>query len=85
MKVNMNDYVKVKLTDEGIKIYNQWARNINESAKKRHSDFSMSENPAIGVDGFYHENLWKIFQIFGSSIFMGCKVPFMDIHFFKEN
>lgn len=75
VKVNMNDRVKVKLTEHGLCIL-----------KRQHDELNKKIESAGGVvrgwelkldrDGYYEDSLWGIMQTFGEHIGMGMKQPF---------
>ena len=83
-KININDYVKVKLTDSGKDIfYHQYDR-VNEQYGK---ELLKPYYPEEDSDGFVEIQLWQLMQIYGPYMFnvIGC-VPFKrnDIYFDDE-
>lgn len=61
MKVNINNVVKVKLTDE--------ARMALENEYKNYSNILKEElKPNIDEDGYFHEQLWRLMKDFGCMI-----------------
>lgn len=65
MKLNINDRVRVRLTEAG----------------RKHLKTLNDKNPyKIRVKGDLYGwsewHLWELMQIFGSEIYMGCDVPF---------
>jgi len=83
MKYNINQYVKVKLTDYGMDIL-----------KKDHDELQMwmpedarrpFEEPKL-KDGWYKTQLWILMNSFGSHLSMGGKLPFeTEIHLEEPN
>jgi hypothetical protein len=72
MKANLNDQVRVKLSDKGRQILrdNHAAMNIPFSLTIREDE-----------NGYYHTQLWCLFQDFGPHIKIGMGQPFMEIEF----
>lgn len=70
LKININDTVRVKLTDNGREILRK-----NHEDLKRYfpsiSDFKIEEK-----DGWYSSQLWELFQDFGPHISIGKMLPF---------
>lgn len=74
MKLNMNDYVLVKLTDIGRRLH-----------KKDHDKFwsnfpemdrSQYRPPVEDSEGRSKWQMWALMQSFGKYMHLGCKVPF---------
>ncbi len=77
MKLNMNDNVKVKLTQRGKEI-------LQERFEKFHKNYPTSftkfELPKEDKRGYSKWQLWRLFSVFGEHISMGLDVPFeLDI------
>ena len=67
---NINDYVCVRLTDEGRKILTQQHRHV----------------PAEDSDGYSKWQLWELMSVFGQHLYNGCIVPFeMTIKIFGNS
>lgn len=64
--VNLNEYIKVKLTDKGKEIY-----------KNHYHDIDDEYVPTLHVDeeGFCKFQLWEFMQIFGEHFYMGGGLP----------
>lgn len=80
MQININDYVKVKLTDRG-----------REILKTQHEDLRkqcpfLSEEPSYKTDedGWSQFQMWDLMVKFGPYIFMGCDLPFETTVEFSE-
>ncbi|PAD85069.1 hypothetical protein CHH57_01800 [Niallia circulans] len=84
-KVNMNEYVKVKLTDYGIKILKEQHETLNEKIKTRGGigigDFKVD----IDEDGYTKFQLWSLMNHFGHTTTITSDIPFeLDIIFVKD-
>ena len=73
---NINNYVKVKLTEKGKYIYYH-----------RFDDISLSPiELEYDDEGYVEFQLWHLMQIFGEHLFNGCDIPFeTTIKFKKED
>lgn len=69
---NLNDYVKVKLTDKGKEIFRKDRERLNHMGVRWH----FNTEPELDVDGYYKTQLWSLMELFGEHICMGCDVPF---------
>lgn len=76
MKINMNDVVKVKLTDKGIAVLKQKHELLNSIIKKQNGKGIGEFKLKIDENGYYSTQLWMLFEDFGSEINAGCEVPF---------
>lgn len=63
--VNLNDHVRVKLTQTGRKI-------LLRQCKKFNLPY------AIDADGHYGAQLYEMMSIFGQEMFVGCQTPFVN-------
>ncbi|MPS73986.1 MAG: hypothetical protein E2590_12700 [Chryseobacterium sp.] len=72
-KFNINNTVKIKLTDLGCKVladeHNQW------SVTEDHRTPEYYKNKC-DEKGYYTIQLWQLMNIFGSSLSMGCNLSF---------
>lgn len=75
MKMNLNDTVKVKLTDEGIKILKERYQYFNRMLAKQSIPIEPFELK-LDAEGYYHAQLWHLLEDFGDKVFLGCEVPF---------
>lgn len=79
MKINLNEKVKVKLTDLGIKILKQDHDKTNELLKQHGG----KGNPFIlrlDEEGYYETQLWHLMSVFGQHLGSGLDSPFdMDL------
>jgi len=66
VEINLNDSVRVKLTERGLKIYKEYFKQF---------PIDCHREPKI-VDSYYETQLHELMQIFGSSLFNGCIMPF---------
>ena len=70
---NVNNMVMVKLTDAGRYIYYHQYDSVNIRAGR------VVIEPAYPKEdefGYYHDQLWGLFQTFGSAMKLGCVPPF---------
>jgi hypothetical protein len=70
VKINLNSYATVTLTQAGADIYNLWDRQWEGYVWWKPKNFV--EGSEVKMP------LWELFQIFGKHIHMGCVVPFQD-------
>lgn len=79
-KFNINDRVKIKLTDLGCKIladdFNKWS-----PIEKRTPDYYKGQ---CDENGFYEMQLWCIMERFGEFIGMAIPSPFENVILLKE-
>jgi hypothetical protein len=69
MKFNVNNLVRVKLTDHGKKILQNDAINLPKEDK----------------DGWSEWQLWGLMSNFGQYLYNGCELPFeINIEFFED-
>ena len=82
---NMNQYVRVKLTDIGREILQARRDELNAiilSTKAQHFDGPLVVEDA---DGWSRWQLWDLMSTFGSRIHMGGRIPFQtDLEFLVE-
>lgn len=70
MKHNLNDTIRVKLTDYGKFIYTAHLERINEYYGKRVIRYT---KPKVDADGYSTFQLWDFANIFGDCLYMGNK------------
>ena len=81
---NINDYVKVKLTEKGKYIYYHRFDDINEENLK--GGYKTIINPIeleYDDEGYTEFQLWHLMEIFGKHLFNGCNIPFETTIKFK--
>jgi hypothetical protein len=68
IEININESIKVKLTDKGFNILNK----IREYQKEKYH-LSDSDLPDLKIDseGYYHTQLWCFMNDFGEYLFHG--------------
>lgn len=73
-KFNINDHVKVKLTDFGKDVfYHQY----DEFNKRFGKEIITPEYPKVDADGFTEIQFWHLMNIFGPCVYNGMReVPF---------
>lgn len=70
MKFNINDNVKVRLTEQGFIVHKKYYTQYLVG-----SSFTYSP-PKVDEEGFSTFQMWELMQIFGPYIYMGDKLPF---------
>lgn len=70
MKFNINNYVKVKLTDFGREIHSDWWNSLDSSWMRPY------RSPTEDAEGYSVWQLWHLMEIFGEHIHLGGKNPF---------
>lgn len=74
-RFNVNELVKVKLTDVGKDIfYHRWD-SLNEMCKEVVIE---PRYPKVDEEGFTEFQLWDLMNIYGPHLRMGCNVPFEE-------
>jgi hypothetical protein len=73
LKFNLNDWVKVKLTDKGKNIYYHQFDAINQTYEKQ---IIKPHYPELTEDGYYKTQLWCLMNLFGEHLYMGFDPPF---------
>lgn len=77
--LNLNDCVKVKLTEEGLKIYKGKMEAMNASLRKGTENApQFSTEPSIDENGYSKFPLWELMYIFGEKLYCGCAIPFEE-------
>jgi len=71
MKFNINEFVKVKLTDHGRQQYIEWYFSLYKG-NPPYSFIPMEEDE----NGYSKWQMWKLMQVFGANISIGCILPF---------
>ena len=71
VKVNLNDYVKFKLTDRGKDIYFHQYDDLNEYLKQKTGQKLFSQQmPEVDNDGYTKMQLWAFIELYGKHIGM---------------
>lgn len=74
MKFNVNNHVKVKLTEVGKKhAKEKYLKLFNYNPPYEYSE------PTEDVDGYSEWQLWELMATFGDILYNGCKIPFETI------
>jgi hypothetical protein len=73
MKVNVNNEVKIRLTDEGRKILMEAHDKRNEEHNGAFGDYAPPREDQFGWSTW---QLWHLMREFGPHMYNGCKVPF---------
>ena len=72
MKINVNDYVKIKLTEAGRSELKKQYREL----EKEYSIVGHIGMPKEDEDGWSKWQLWRVMQVFGSTLHLGMNEPF---------
>jgi len=83
MKINLNDEVKVRLTDDALEILKENHKALNRiilknGGKPDKFPYKPDEN------GYYTFQLWHLFEDFGKHISCGCESPFINNEIIPE-
>jgi len=71
---NINDQIRVKLTDHGRKIHREQFEELRAFCKKT-SEWKYVP-PAEDENGWSSWQLWCLIDLFGAHVGMGCQSPF---------
>jgi hypothetical protein len=71
-KFNINNFVKVKLTQKGIDILKRNHDDLNKRCNGVLDEFELK----LDEDGYYKDQLWSIMQSFGEHMYLGVCEPF---------
>jgi len=75
MKININDYVKIKLTDYGKEVLKETKEEFLTSFNKRyntkHTVDSFFEKIEYDKEGYTKFQLWHLMEIFGDYMYNG--------------
>lgn len=71
MKLNLNDMVKVIIKPKGYEAL----RLEHEELFAKYPNIGPFVPPSSDADGFHHMQLWRVMEVFGPHIHMGCEVP----------
>lgn len=76
MKININEIVRVKLTDKGIQTLKTKYEKLNKASNGL-IDCNAWETMYIDNDGYYKAPIWQLMQDFGRQMYMG-NVPVFE-------
>lgn len=74
--INLNDKVKVKLTDHGKDIYYHQNDELNEMRKQYGLKPFEPIMPIVDADGYTYFQLWRLMELYGPHIHMASPLPF---------
>ncbi len=81
MKFNINNYVKVRLTDEGRKIVKK-SKGFYKVLGGDYSEVEITED----LEGWSLWQMWDLMSTFGAYMFNGCRTPFeTEIDIIEDN
>lgn len=73
---NINDYVKVKLTEKGKYIYYHQHDELNEEILKWGGRLLNPIELKYDDEGYVEFQMWDLMEIFGRHLCIGCDIPF---------
>ena len=73
---NINNYVKVKLTEKGKYIYYHQFDDINECRQKIGCKPLNPLELKYDDEGYVEIQMWHLMEIFGEHLYNGCEIPF---------
>lgn len=68
--VNLNQYVKVKLSDLGKDIYYHQYDEVNEMIKRRGGKLIKPAMPKVDADGYTQFQIWQFMNLYGAYMIM---------------
>ena len=69
MKININDNIKVKLTEHGLKLLKEHYGQLNKM-------FNVKKEVKLDENGYFTQQLWSVMQIFGTYMYNGAPTIF---------
>lgn len=76
IKININDYIKVKLTEYGKSVYNDYFKKYN---------IDINVENKLDKDGYLTDQIHSIVNIFGKYLVMGTPLVFETNMMYDEN
>lgn len=73
MEFNINDIVKVKLTDVGLRIHKERWKVLN---KRNPSVFHSYSPPVVDENGYTRYQMWELMERYGSAVGLAKHLPF---------
>ena len=73
IKINLNEFIKVKLTDFGKEIYYHQLDDANERIKNNGFEPITPRLPKVDNEGYTKMQLWRFMQLYGNYIGMGLR------------
>ena len=70
---NINEFIKVKLTQKGKLIYLEHQIEIQKRFNRDRIRIDVPLNVEVDDEGFSSFQLWKFMEIFGSHMYCGCE------------
>lgn len=71
MKFNINDYIQVKLTREGFRVYNDEKNKYGIKETLAESKKWLNKYHRGNRKGWFRFQMWELMSIFGPKIYMG--------------
>lgn len=86
MKVNLNDIVKVRLTDKGVRVLKIRHQELNDFLMARGGNELSKFNLSLDDEGYYTTQLWTLLKDFKGYFEMTAPMVFKDNDLiFKED
>ncbi len=76
VEFNINDYVKVKLTERGLKIHREKYDDLDRRMNGLFSKHYPYTTPTVDSEGYSKWQLWDLMQRFGTHINLCGELPF---------
>lgn len=73
---NLNDAVRVKLTDVGLAEYRRRRMELNAFVRRRGGKGDFPTEPRLDEEGYYRTQMWDLMNTFGHLVGMGMPFPF---------
>ena len=70
---NINDMIKVKLTQKGKLVYSEYQIEIQKRFNRDKIKIDVPLNVEVDDEGFSSFKLWSFMEIFGSHMYCGCE------------
>lgn len=75
-KVNINEWVKVKLLPLGIQVLKEQREELNDHIVGRGGKPLDDYSPSVDKDGYTKFQLWDLMYRFGGLVSLGSRLPF---------
>jgi hypothetical protein len=76
MHFNINDSVRVKLTEEGKRIFLEDAKHWRSQLPPAVAKTLPVSLPTTDADGYCSFPMWEFMRLYGPHLHLGCEIPF---------
>ena len=76
VSVNLNDFVRIKLNETGLRIHRSNYDELEGRIKSRGGKIYDYRAPKTDENGWHRQQLWSVMQDYGKHIYLGCEAPF---------